>query len=384
MTNSVIVILGLLLASSCHQAPKLLVAALTSTSSPSTSIEDPNNSATTSESETTDDEAICLRCYDHVKMAQGLIANHESLVKQQKELIRNPKQPLISNHAAGVNQRRTKPRQVSAAPRNVTQIVGRNRTLADLLESNPIVVSRLRVARSPNRLESVQSNGLTAARNVERSFDQVTTDSDNQLRITKDKALKSLKHKQEQQFNKTCKSLYEVQKCLSEISRECLGNLQFHSHEVFLRQWLNKLNCPPAHNPSFKPYAALIRSITKVEEPEKVPISRPISSPEETRKRLVERMGPLGVMLKPTLTRTATQRFNSINQGGTVTEGINEPRPTRGRHILTTGSIIEYEPKQPIDNQIAIGQILLIPCFFVILVAFLTLTSRFLKQLRDD
>lgn len=256
MTETVILMLGFLLATSSRlvlaQQPRPL--SPTSTGAPASTLEDTNAAP--------DDEAICLSCYNDVNLAQGLIGEHESLAKRQKELVRTRKpqrhvrQQVASEHAAD--------------------------------PAAPIVVSRLRVGRSPGSL-----GNQTGAGNGKSN---------------RDMSLKQLKHKQEQQLNKTCHSLYQLDRCLRDIDRECLGNLHFHSHEVFQKQWMNKLNCPPASNPNARPFAGLIRSIPKSDD-EKVPIVRPISSKEETQEKLGSLgkglMNPLGVFLNPTLSRSA-------------------------------------------------------------------------------
>lgn len=284
MTESVILLLSFLLAASSRlalaQQPRPSLAGPTSTVAPASSLEDTNNSGP-------DDEAICLSCYNDVNVAQGLIAEHESLAKRQKELVRMRKpqrhvrQQVPSEHAHD--------------------------------PSAPIVVSRLRVGRS--------------------------SAATNQTKSSRDISLKQLKHKQEQQLNKTCNSLYQLDKCLRDIDRECLGNLHFHSHEVFQKQWMNKLNCPPANNPNARPFAGLIRSIPKTDE-EKVPIVRPISSKEETQEKLGSLgkglMNPIGVFLNPSLTRSQG-RLNGnparlANSGYTIAGSSAPPTSSRDAH----------------------------------------------------
>jgi len=334
------------------------------TTTPASSLEDPKNSET---SESSGEENVCFRCYDQVRMAQRLIAVHEHLGKRQKKLLRQKHMaPQQANFDGSAGIRKPRHKQQSQHPQqtqttNKTQANHlanvRNRTLMDIYANEdgarPIVVSRLRVARSTNNDA------------FELDLDSLRTN--NSTRDDRESALKKLKHKREQQRAETCKLLQAVQSCLDEISRDCIGDLQFHSLEVFSKQWFERLVCPPARNPNFKPYAALTRSIPKIEEPEKVPIPRMISSPEEVQKRLDAMFGGgksnrLGVMLKPTLTSSASQKFDSFASVGehyrdpTFANDISERKPDSGQIVITS-------------------QLLLIPCFLILGLLIITLIS---------
>lgn len=351
------------------------VASSTSTAVPTPVLEDSLNSAT---SDSADDDTICYRCYAQVEMAQSLIGVHMDLVKKQNNLIRQKSKAVPLPQPMHKSTRKPKISHNSNSNINHTATLSptiRNRTLEHSEHNKPIVVSRLRVARSTaNRIKE----GTGAGRNESKK--------------NIDPVLKQLKHKQQQQFNETCKSLYEVQQCLNEISRECLGNLQFHSLEVFSTQWLARLNCPPSHNQDFIPFGALTRSIPTFEEREKVPVPRPISSQEETQKKLDLIFGgrgtsSLGVMLKPTLTRSATQKFNLMGPAsqqqleGTSAVEVFSSSSTKARHLSAANDIVDYNLRQSEYQLLPLGgQLFLIPCFLIILIALITLTNGYLKK----
>lgn len=195
-------------------------------------------------------------------------------------------------------------------------------------------------------------------------------------------ALKQWKNKQKQQLNETCKSLLELQSCLNGISRECLGNFHYHSHEVFSTQWLSRLHC---HDPNLKPYRNLIKSVL-VQETEKVPVPRPIPTPEETQAKLDAIFGSMNIgrsgVILPTLTRTATQKFNAMGQQEQQLDkgGLSQESYFKGRHLLSANEILDYKSQSsPLKNPSAgfiTSQLLLIPCFLVILIALITTTMR--------
>lgn len=339
----------------------------TTTNQPTSYIEDSLNAAT---SESSDDSDACqLRCFEQVQTFQGLFRVHKALIKEQKKLVQKFKSASTTTPIPNTTTRKPKQQQSS----NSTLI--RNRTLNENMENAPIIVSRLRVARSPTQTYANNNNNNQEMDNNAKS---------GQAKKKFDSTLKQLKHKQKEQFNETCKSLHEMHQCLERISHECIGDLQFHSLEVFADQWSGKLNCPPSNNPSFKPFAALTRSIPEIEEREKVPMARPISSPEETQKKLDAIFGdgsrpPLGVMLKPSLTRSASQKFNLMSEQRFDSSDVDANGQLKARNIFSGNEINHNNSKQSYLVPIA-GQLLLIPSFLLLLIALLAITNRYFKQ----
>lgn len=281
-------------------------------------------------------------------------------MKKQNNIINNRKNKLATVSSTSTSIRTTRKPKSGQQPNSTSIIM--NRTLNN--PNKPIVVSRLRVARSANY------------ENSDPSITEFDSTSNYPKRNTHQE-LKKLRHKQRQQVNETCKSIYDVQKCLDRISRECLGELQFHSLEVFANQWFNKFNCPPQSNPGFKPFAELTRSIPK-DEREKVPIARRLPSEEEIQKRMEMIFGgprtSLGVMLKPGLTRTASQKFNSLSNQNFDSSDVDANGQLKARNIFS-GNEIDHSTRKSYLSPLT-GQLLLIPCFLVLLVFIITLTNK--------
>lgn len=327
----------------------------TTTNIPTAYIEDSFDSAT---SESGENDYDCpSKCYQQVDATQSLIGVHMDLIKKQNSLIKR-KHKAAGAPTTPIPKTTKKPR--SGQQQNSTSTII-NRTLNNI-ENKTIVVSRLRVARSTN-YESHSTE-----------FDSFRDTSKRNI----DPALKQLRHKLKQQLNDTCRSLYEVQHCLEKISRVCVGDLQFHSLEVFASQWSGKLNCPPSNNPSFKLFKELTRSVPKLEE--RVPIPRSISSPEETQKKLDAILGggprtSLGVMLRPGLTRTASQKFNSISDQKFDGSDVDAHGQLKSRNILSGNEIFNDGSKGAFITPIT-AQLLLVPCFLVLLMSVMILTKK--------
>lgn len=324
----------------------------TTTNPPTAYIEDASNSFT---SESSEDDSDCqTKCFQQVEVTQSHIRVYMDLMKKQNNIINSRTNKAATTSTTSISaktSRKPKPGQQQNSSSTLM-----NRTL-----NKPIVVSRLRVARS-TYFET----------NNEPSISEFDSTTNNSKKNTHQK-LKKLRHKQRQQFNETCKSIYALQKCLDGISRECLGDLQFHSLEVFATQWFSKFNCPPPSNPSFKLFAELTRSIPD-EEREKVPIARPLSSEEETQRKLDILLGggggprtSLGVMLRPGLARAASQKFDSSD--------VDANGQLKARNIFSGNEILDYSNKKSYSIPLT-GQLLLIPCFLVLLVFIITLTNR--------
>lgn len=373
--------------------------ATTTTETSPGSLEDPTNSATTSDGGELSDD-ICYRCYDKIKAAEDLIAIQSNLVAKQKKLIHRKNKAAAeaaakaalnpfrsssssSNTTANTSNQNTQDiqtsptgklnsRTINRKPNNNSTV--RNRTLQ--YQSEPIVISRLRVARSPSEQQQF-SNKNKFGRNK------------------KDPDLKQLKQEQEHQLNETCRSLSAVQECLSELSRTCIGDLQFHSLEVWSNQWHSKLNCPYRNNPNLRVFPGLAtKNWYSNDEREKSPIARPVSSDEEVRKRLDKMfpngaMRPPGVMLKPTLTGLATQQFKSMGlQQQLNREQIEQQhQPVKSYHNYQSRNNYldrQQQQQQPYFedevNLVNVGKILLVPCCFITMVAFVTLARLYFKR----
>lgn len=340
-------------------------------------IEDSLNSATSESSAGSEqDDALCFKCYDQVEMAKTLISIQSELVKQQNELIRKlgrknstPKPETPSTRSPKRQVSRSVVTQQGSNNENKTNLSVDNRPIHTRTWSNSddnykphVVVSTLRVARSTDHLYSANQG------------------PERKNRIP---ALKQWENKRKQQLNETCKSLNELHSCLEGISRECLGNFHYHSHEMFSTQWRGRLHC---HNLDIKPWNNWIRSIMVSEVKEvKEPIARPISSPEEYQKRLDAMFGSrVGVMLKPTLTKSATQKFNAMGQQDQQLDkgGFYQEGQFKGHHF---DEILNHKGSTSLSKSRSVGsvtsQLVLIPCFLVLCLAIIAITmGRYFKQ----
>lgn len=96
-----------------------------------------------------------------------------------------------------------------------------------------------------------------------------------------------------QQNNKTCNSINDLHLCVEPKFSSCIGDLRFHSLDVFAKQWLTKMNCTSKlpNNTVVKPFKQLTRSVpvTAIRE-----LARPIMDtkiPSETQE--MHRLTPL-------------------------------------------------------------------------------------------
>lgn len=343
----------------------------TTTFSLDTYIEDPSDSAT---SESSEEEEFCARCFYKVQAAQKMFAIQLQLVRKVDKLTKLSRQrnKAMTSSTGSPERSRNSPRRSQNQNNSAQSSVPSTRSLTN----EPIVVSTLRVARSAASTESdIRNTGLAPASTLAKKGG-----------FKKDLSLKQLKHKQEQQLKETCKALHDVERCLSEISRECTGDLTYHSHDTYSRQWHNKLNCPPSNNPTARIFPLLTRTATtEPDETTKMPIPRPISSDEEIARRIKERFGPggplgppIGVMLKPTLTDHALQKFDSLGQPQQQQQHRVDDRYPEDRHIHHYARVTQ-EPRY-----IAISsQVLLIPCCLILIVAIIALSNRYIEKLEN-
>lgn len=313
------------------------------TNKPDSNIDDPNNAATSTTS-LNQGELCETKCYSKVIEAQKLYAEHRHLMKKEKQLIRRKNNLALNDAPDTSNPQETNPRRPqgsrSTDARQSHQLAPshqlgtrsptiRNRSL-NSYENEQIVVSRLRVARSTNGIDD------------------------------REPSLEQLRLKREKKFTEVCRSLWGVQSCLGEVTRECIGNLQYHTLEVISNQWFEKLNCPPSRNPDFKPYKELLRSIPKYDD-EKIPVPRPISSYEHTHDKLVSMFGKknLGVMLP---TKPSTQKSNSIAASSTQFFQVMNPGiySDKGSGIMS-------------------AQIILIGCILTMMISLIVLTGLYFK-----
>lgn len=315
-----------------------------------------------------DDTQLCFKCYSKLMEAQGLMNHHDSLVEKEKKLIRQR-----ANAAAAArkpkptipNQKNLKSSQQNStsAPRHPRNNFNNDQQNND---GRPIVVSRLRVARSASADSIVGLDVISNMDNLRNGSKSII-----------DPALKKLKHKQEQNFNQTCSVLYEVQSCLQKYNRECLGDLQFHSIEVVYKQWMARRNCPPKNDPSFR----MFRTFPTEEEAPKVPIPRPITERDEVKHRLDTMFGrhvkPQGVILKPTLNRSPSQDLSQQQNRYEYSVGAASGYSIKGRHLLQgINDIPDYDAnKIPLVNQL----VLLVPCFALALIALIMMSIRYFK-----
>lgn len=375
--NSIILILSVLIAlgtiNSC-QSQRINSqddTTTTTTTTPESYLEEPSNSATSESS----DYDECLQCYDKVTRTSQLIAEQLKLDRKHNEMVKRFQKSLRAssgNQTRKANKLPTSPpakRQNNSTSTSNNTVRNRALTSTDL-DSESIVISRLRVARS-------------------------SPDEQLKLRSLNEKlelALKQMKHKQTQHHNETCNSLYGIRDCVESLSRQCLGNLQYHSHDTFQQQWLNKFNCPPSNNPKFRPYAYFHRSVDgfKQEEQQKVGIARQSSHEEDVQKRLNKifqgqhPMAPFGVMLKPHLNKEASARFQQQqqHQQQQTLSSASKTNVGAGRHLLyelaDSSSVVNNGQHNQEQQQLAFlgSQMFLIPCFLILLLSLIATTVR--------
>lgn len=326
-----------------------ILAQFPTTNSPDTSIEDPLEAGAPTTIQNL--EELCeFKCYNNVIEAQALFAEHVSLMKKEKSLIRRKSKITLSDGPDIVRSPKSKPNQqpnsrrtsgsVSATNSDnnytsysstTTNSAPRSPTIRSLTgyQNEQIVVSRLRVARSTNRIHDDH-----------------------------EPLLRQLRLKLEKKFNETCKSLWAVQNCLGDISKQCIGNLHYHSYDVVANQWFEKLNCPPSRNPNFIPYKVLTRSVPR-DDIEKIPIARPVSSKEATRDKLMK----MGVVLSPTLNNQPTQ-----SRLANSPIHLLDPHRTLNRSQYT---------KNP---NLIIAQAILIGCILTLMLGLIILTAFYFKR----
>jgi hypothetical protein len=318
--------------------------AVTPTTVASVVLDDPMNSATTNENTDTDNwDEICVRCYDKVKVTQDLIEIYDNILRKQKKLV-NQKKAAAQKRAADVTLNANKQRMNKS--NGQPNINNHNSTLTPRSLANQpelIVVSSLRVARSPSPDGQVQQ--------------QRWSNRDKNKLNKKDLELERLKRDQQRQKDTICKSLNDMHNCLEKLQQECIGNLHYHTYDVFYEQMMDRLRCP-FNNPKMNPFPGLRKWIHPTDEDRKMPKPRDISSPEEYRKRLQELLPdrvfprPIGVMLKPTMPNPATQQqMQSIETMKGSYRHLTQPRYMGGEDSLT------------------LGRVLLVPACFAILVA---------------
>jgi len=381
-----------------------------SAATPVSSLEDPSEAAAATTSQDlgsaaaalSGDEDICLRCYDKVKLAQEMIAVQTRLVERQKKLVHR-KNKAAAAEAARLSRRFNNGNENPSSSDNLQESVNNNNNNNNnsggpqergsrvrsrtLQESEPVVISRLRVARAAPAIQQQQQQQVGGQGPKGNKLQTA-------LSQKKDPDLKRLKQEQQQQLNATCRTLLHVQECLAELSRECIGNLQFHSLEVYSNQWHSKLSCPYRNNPALRVFPGLRSSYIQEEtegQPSKVPVPRRISSNEEVRSRLHEMFPngfarPFGVMLKPTLTASASQRFAQMLEQHQQQQQQQEPnnkqqlRDFSGHFYHISANPHQQHPaanNQQTNNFFQLSRILLVPCCLALLVALVALTSLY-------
>lgn len=287
-----------------------------STQTPESFLDDPNNAnpSTTSTNSQSRDELCREQCFQIVTKASKLMAEHQAYKDKEMILVRR-KNP------------------------NFGRILGiQNRSLSNLNSDQQIIVSRLRVTRTTNN-------------------DHPTDDVEAKLKFFRTKRDKKQKD--------ACKTLWDVQTCLSDASRECIGSLAFHTNEVITTQWLDRLRCPTKDRPDLKPFRNLGRSWIDYDEKEEVkhPVARPSTAKEDGRRRLEMMFGSGAVLLAP-----------KFNPSSNLAKLRNNTSSFHGRTTTT------YSP----TSFIVIGIIMISLMLFVILKILFIITSPIEDDISDE
>lgn len=367
---SIMLILLLAASEPCSTQPATILQQPTTTTTTTTTtasdsslyIEDPSESESTSESSEEDDNDLCFKCYNQITEVQKMIAIHENLKEKEKKLIRqkaSSKAP-ISKPKPNSQKNTRNQTNTSASTTTVRSSASLDESLSDYVGDNnrPIVVSRLRVARSTG-----ETFGFLPSLDTMRRLPKNNVDPD----------LKKLKLKQEQHFNKTCKVVYEVKQCLKDLTRSCVGNLHFHSMEVYLQQWLLILECPKN---GAKVFTRMPKTLTIYQEKPREPYARPMTTQEETSRKLniILNRNTSPFVVLPTLTKTASNRFESIKPSN------QQHQPQQYLVGQPKGVIVSKEFSfNGFHGQITGQLLLLIPCFALAVIILITLSLRYFK-----
>lgn len=367
-------------------------------------------------------DPICNRCYDKIRLVKGLLDKHTEMVEKQelykkqkprrrKQKTKSPNDPKQqqqqpSNQLRSIlSDRRsspTEPAQTQAQPQAQAALASASaeapatassissRTLNDA-ESKYTIVSRLRVHRSTDLLDS--SGDAT-----ERSPPAVGASD------TKEAIIARMTHEENVHLNATCRALYRAEECLDPLINICVSDLQYHSYSSVVGKWITKHKCQwrLTGKREWTNLGGAYRS-----EPEPVAaIARPISSDEMVRKRLHKLLGydqapepssasdseenieqeprhqqqlneqqhiisvrpSVGVMLRPTLTQSASRKFNTIQPSGLQFHQQSASTQARHHYQLTN----EQGQFMPLASQL-----LLIPCFLILCIIVITITNYF-------
>lgn len=229
----------------------------TTTVMPEAYLDDPLSANPTTTGTTTNsqlrDELCRQKCFDIVTKASKLMAEHQAFKDKEMILVRRKNPNLARSHGI------------------------QNRSLGNLGSDQQIIVSRLRVTR------------MTNDNNQHNQMDDVES------------KLLSLRTKRDKKQKDACKTLWAVQTCLSDASRNCIGSLAYHTNDVITTQWFEKLRCPNQRSQHIKPFVGLRRTYYD-DKTEQVlqPVARPSTSKEDGKKRLDMMFGPRVVLLEPT------------------------------------------------------------------------------------
>lgn len=339
-------------------------------------IEDSLNSAT-SESSNDQEDTICFKCYDQVTMTKSLIGIQLDLKKRISDLIKRLEKSSTTKPDIMGPRRNKQPRQV---PRNFeSQESNPSQNRPNLDQGHQHLSTR-----TWTNLDSDKPRTVVSVLRVSRSTDNLNPTGNPPARKNRIPALKHLEGKKQQQLNETCKSLNELLYCLNGIKNDCVGNFHYHSHEMFTNQWYDKLHCN--HNK----FGFLTRSVI---EEDKKPVARPISTPEETQAKLDAifgsmNIGRMGVMLKPELTRSATQKFDAMGQQEQQFDktGSYQGSHFKGRQYFGSNDISNPSKGFLSKSQSAsyvTSQLLLIPGFLVLCLAIVAVTmAHYFKQIQ--
>lgn len=203
---------------------------------------------------------VCTRCDQLVEEAQRLVDDYEAMLKRHKERIRSSKKKSAARGGRGASNNNNN---------NNSSSTVRSRTL----QGQQIVVSSLRVARSPNLAGAVEQRDQVRELESKLASKSLLTDK--------------LKREAERKNELTCRSLLALRECLLPLSQECIGVLLYHTYELFADQYRLKFLCPHPSMPGVKllPGIAFKRSDQEDDE-RRMGLPRRISDEMEVRKRL--------------------------------------------------------------------------------------------------
>lgn len=329
-------------------------------------------SATMDEPEESDEsDALCYTCNDRVEEAKNMINAHAEIIKRKNLfIIRQSRRKKPSQKYSESNK------QLRSNDRRAIRDQDQNNTSTTVEPSSESPQSSI----SSRTLNDAESRYTIVSRLRVRSADDSLAPKERiQPAAKKDKAtlLMQMDLEEKLHLNETCKSLYRVDECLKDIQDKCLGDLQYHTLESVVEQWIKRIKCEWRLTGK-KEWTGLTNIAVRKNPDQYMAIARPISAPDMVSARLNKLFGhsepssssprpTVGVELKPTLTQSGSERFNTIQTSAVQLKG--------------SALYSRQSPKYYTENSKFMpltSQLLIIPCVLVGIIIILTITRYFI------